>query len=294
MSAARQSKKAIFSEQALARRQRERLWRSSLWLLLALALLADFIIFANHSRLLISQVQIAGQETVSQDILDQATQEFLAGDYLFVLPRRNALWYPRRALAQALLAQFPTLESAQISRENFTTIKIVVAERRGQYLWCGSDQPQICFLLDQSGLAFAPAPVFSGESFVRFTTSGPNLALNTRPFSVQNFTQITNLITTLNHTFSQTILSGLAISELVANSASDYRLTATRAADTLSRPLTVLANLEQVSSELNLTLQAALLAPDFVTEYQIAQKNKQELEYLDLRFPGKVFYKFAN
>lgn len=292
MSAARPTKKALFSEQALARRQRERLWRSSLWLLLALAVLADFIIFANHSRLLIKQVQISGQETVSENILAQATQEFLAGNYFFFLPRRNALWYPRRVLAQTLLTQFPTIQSIVITRENFTTLKLQIAERRGEYLWCSADQKSACFLLDSSGLAFAPAPTFSGEAFVKFLTPEVNLALNARPVPVQDFTQITNLLASLNQTLSQTILARVVIREVELSSAGAYRLTATQAADTLSRPLTILVNLGQASSDLSLTLQAALQAPDFIAEYQQAEKNQQNLEYLDLRFPGKVFYKF--
>lgn len=293
MKSAQFGRRAIFREQTLARRQRERLWRSGLWLLLALLVLVDLVIFAHHSNLLISRVRISGTETVDQSLLYAATQQILAGNYWRILPRRHALWYPRKTLERELLTQFPALASVRVMRENFTAISVQVVERRGQYLWCNAASVGTCFLLDRSGLAFAPAPIFSGRSFIKFSTPALAPALNARPLSPPAFTQALALLSGLDQALAQTVLAGFTVDELTVVNDGFYRLHATRETNKLAtQSLAIFIGIKQAVDELNLTLRSALATPDFIAEWRDAALAGLALEYLDLRSPGKVFYKF--
>lgn len=263
--------------------------RILVWLVLAIVLIAELVWLFRNQYLLIQKVALSGSETVSQTAAEDLVRRTLVGNYWGIFPRRHAWWYPRREIKTELLKTFPALAAVSITRKDFTTLTLAVTERRGRYLWCGRDRPD-CFLLDESGLAFAAAPSFSVQPFLEFKTEFPGAPLGTRPLDADTFSALLNSVDVLSRRFAATALAGFQVYKIEASAEADFRFFVRPPPEAEKPGFTVLINLRQPLSEVETVLQTALAAEAFIAEWQLIG---HPLEYLDLRFPGKMFYKFA-
>ncbi len=88
----------------------------------------------------------------------QAESALYDGTYTYV-PRASIFRYPKGEIEQALTSTFPRLKSAIVSRESlFATALIVrVEEREASARWCADEAHLRCYLVDREGFIFAQA-----------------------------------------------------------------------------------------------------------------------------------------
>ena len=154
----------IPESQARARRRKRGLLRLSLASLGMLAAAGGCVYLAWQPFARIGAVSVAGAAGVATSTLEQFVRNDLAGVYAGVFPRDSALIYSSGRVAQDMRVAFPSLRSVSVSRSGFTGFSVEVSDRQPVALWCGSstDAPEPCLYLDESGLAYGQAPVFSG------------------------------------------------------------------------------------------------------------------------------------
>ncbi len=260
-------------------RRRRRLFyiRSALITTAALTLVASSILLSHTPGLQVKEFSVSGNSTALTDDIVALARKIGRGAYLFVFPKMNIALYPREALASAILSEFPQLKAANISERGFTGLSIAVTERTPIGLWCGrqtsegSPAANDCYFLDEDGYIYGKAPGFSGPVFVRFY----GLDFDGEAVATQYLPPGT--FRSLEAFFLQMRRLGLTVSSFTIKDRYDYEV------DFSEGPYLLFAR----ASDLTAVLQNL----ESVADSDALRGKLSTLEYLDLRFGNRVYYK---
>ena len=82
----------------------------------------------------------------------------LEGTYLYVLPKDSIFIFPEGAMRRQILNEYPGVTAVSIKRTGFTSIALSNVPRSSAFIWCGesavSSSP--CHQADAEGFVFAP------------------------------------------------------------------------------------------------------------------------------------------
>jgi len=233
-------------------------------------------------QLTIQTIEISGNAITTNESLEHLVQSGLSGRYWFLLPRSNIFIYPRRTIIQSVTDRFTRIDEANVSFVNFHTIALEVRERDPLALWCGETynpsqyEEQTCYFLDKEGYIFAKSPNFSGNVFFRYYGHVEGEEDESEPIG-RYFLPPSQF---LGYNLFLDALRVLDVNPitLTRDAASDFSLSFDGGGVLIFGPHqnlnTVLGNLRSV------------LESDAFKERGI-----QGVEYIDLRFGNKVFYK---
>lgn len=142
-----------------------------------LLILASFVYFSRQERFLITEVVVMGEGVADQEEIVRTTERLLAGYYLWIIPRAGELIYPRHAIEESLIREFPRLKSVDLGLAESKTLRIGVEERLPAALYCADTlnpgNTSECYFLDEDGFIFAPAPSFSGVVYFVYAAEAP-------------------------------------------------------------------------------------------------------------------------
>jgi hypothetical protein len=245
---------------------------------------------ARMHRILIQTVTVTGNKIIDTDAIVAVVQADLAGSYAYVVPKKNALIYPHDKIVADLAQQFPRLRNITVSRTGFTSVVVDVVEERGVSLWCGTvidplDLSAPCYFVDDMGMIIDEAPHYSGNVYPRFFGS-TLLSLGEsplgKPFVAQDsYARLLAFHTELkNLGFSiQSIRLGPGDENafILYLDSTHTALVRFRAGDDYA---ILLANLKAAIAKKELS--------------EALKKDIQNLQYFDLRFTNKVYYKFSD
>lgn len=235
----------------------------------ALLLLLGLIVGLSYLPFLqVRDVQVSGTKTLATSTLISYIQGQIAGRYLFVLPKRNIFIYPKRAIADGLLAQFPELRAADVHAGNFHTIAAEVVEREPKALWCQGAQ---CYYMDQAGVVYAPAVAQDGYVVYRGRAEGESLP---RQYLTEDtFESLFALADAVSQKLPDT-----PVKEVAVDAHSD-------AEATLGNGFVLRFALGDAGGDVFERFSLALTSAPF------AEHALGEFEYLDLRFGDKLYYR---
>jgi len=270
-----------------------------------------FILFVTGVSLLsanekinIQTVNISGNNVLTKDDILKVVDKELAGKYLFLFSKRNSFIYPGQKITNSLLESFNRISDVQIAKNDLTTITISIKERTGIYLFCGQEgsegEVENCYYIDSAGLIFSDAPYFSGNVYFKFydnrnqkagegdslPEAGREDVALTDPIGLYfidkgEFTRLVNFKKYLD----QYIIKSNA---LILKNNEEYEFVLNKMADENQFPKIFINKNSDFEKILNNLLSAIETEP-FASEYK---KNYNNLEYIDLRFENKVYYKF--
>ena len=157
------------------RQAKRRLWKRRLVALLVLLvfIIVGLVFFLRLARWQLEEVVVRGNRVTSSADLTNAIESQLAGDYLYLLPRRQRWFYPERSIEDGLIEQFPRLQSAVTSVRNDQLV-LVVKEYSPTAVWCPGAS---CYFINDKAQAFSPAPTFSRPIYLTITTAKTDLSL---------------------------------------------------------------------------------------------------------------------
>jgi hypothetical protein len=249
-----------------------------------LGLLAFMALVVYISRLGILNIS-------DKTVVEQQT----SGKYLRLFPKTNILIYPQNSIKNELQNKFKRLQNIKISIINNRVLEISVSERASKYIWCVADSPspldssttdnssQKCFYLDADGFVIDEAPFFSGNVYFKFYGSS-SLDINTSQgsyFSEQNFKQLIS--------FSDVLMSlDLKPVAIYIGDNGDIEVYLGNGSSAMIGPR-IMFNTSSDFQSVAENLETALTTEPLQTEF----KNKySSLQYIDLRYGNKVYYKF--
>lgn len=216
----------------------------------------------------IREVAVSGAATLATSTLEAHVRQELAGRYAYAFSKKNIFLYPKRDIAQSLLETFPELHAADVHAANFHTISAEVVEREPKALWC---EAQTCYLMDQSGVVYAPAP--SSDGFVAYHGQAEGERLPRQYLGDKRFESLFVLIDALSQKPS------LGVVESVYVDAQED------AQAVFSNGFVLKFALTDAGGDVFERFTLALGAEPF------AGRSLGEFEYLDLRFGDKLYYK---
>lgn len=266
------SGKGLHSPEFYKKKQKAKRIKLVVSILAILAFLILVTYFFRWEKFIISEVVIAEEIAVDREEIIEAIKSELGGYYLYVIPKANALIYPRKALRNRLNREFPRFESFDLNLEGMKKLTFSAKERSPFALYCQSSDT--CYFLDENGFIFSLAPSFSeGVYFVYKTKNSIESPLGKSILIENDFIGLTKFIKNL---------PTLGIDFLAIEIGSeDYKLELKSGGEIIWKKETglgvVYSNLEAFLSD-----EAIKSQTDFL----------DKISRLDLRTENKVFYKF--
>ena len=258
-----------------ARRLRRRVVTSIFVLFLLLVFVGGLVALSWAPFMRINTVSLSGVRAADKETLEQAVWEELAGGHLYLFAKSNIFLYPQQTIAEKL-QNFSTIKTVTVQAEDFRTILVGVVERHPAALWCGDSASSTgCYFLDENGLAYAPAALYSGDAYQKYYgTLEPASAdknVHGQFLSPEQFRLLPALVQSLQKNtklqVSEVIVKGDNVRVVFANN------------------FALLFGLKDESGGIVERLTLALGAAPFT------KNSLTDFDYLDLRFGDKVYYK---
>lgn len=221
------------------------------------------------SFLTISTVTASGGETISTTEVAAAAQRLLEGEYIGLVPRRFAWWYPKEEILAAVTS-VPRLKNPYINRVGGTKLQITFEEYLPYALWCESKDSDNCIFIDAAGYAFTPAPQLTGGALPRFITIGTTPVIGATMVPLSDMQAMEMLRREVSKELS------LPIAYVETDIMRDVFMGVSGGGE-------IKASLRLTPQETFENLRSVLSAPEF------ADIKPGSFQYIDLRFGNKVF-----
>lgn len=221
----------------------------------------------------IQAIRVVGAQTIATSTLGEFVHQRLLGEYFGVLPKDNVFLYPKGRIESALRSAYPIFEDAAVHADTFSSLSVVVSERRPRALWCGAsfNAAQKCLFMDAGGAAYGAAPEFSGAPYTRYYGALTSDTLPAQFISSDAARPLFALMDAIVNKAGE--VRSVDVNEnrdVVARFESGFTLTYSLADDTA-----------KIFQHFSLALKSAPFSAHPLSDF----------EYLDLRFGDKLYYK---
>jgi hypothetical protein len=270
------------------RKRRQQLFHAGLIVALVLALLAGVVTLLRLPRFQIQSVTIAGAVELPSQQLRSLVDDILAQHFAWLVPRSNMWFLPKGAITQALQQQFPPIAAVSLAVGADHVLRVEVTERQPVAAACALDQSIVpdCYLVDVAGVIFAPvAPGKIPDYFVWRVPLTTAPVLGTTLLPANDWANLATLPEEVSKALLGTVLNKYQAIEAHAEAAGDYRVSLQNFDSTSA----LLINAHNNVADALANVQAAVMSEIFLAAWE---GRGGALEYLDARFPPKVFYKF--
>ena len=266
---------------------------------------ASFVILVHIKRWQISDYQIIGATSVSQEQITGALSEIFAGNYALVAPRSSFFLVTAGGVQKKLLAAFPKLKNVVVHKQFPNTVKVSLSERTLWAVACdnpnvfgteamqseqGSSTPPTlsegeigaptesvgavldCVYIDDQGYAYETAPDISGTLILRIHLDAGRPLLNTQVVDQGRIMHLKEILSAMEQATGDRMVgvefSSKVPSEIRLKAGSGYML--------------------YLNWEDDFTNVSRVLKRVLTDEIKTSRKK---VDYIDLRFGNKVFYK---
>jgi hypothetical protein len=252
------------------------------------AILVGLTYLSRSEKFNISTVEVFGNKVIDGEQIKAVVENNMSGYYLWLFPKSNFLLYPKTRIERDLQMQFRRLKDISFNVVGRKSLEVKLNEREGKYLWCGVDLPQDmstteCYFMDSSGYIFDNAPYFSGDIYFKFF--GP-VSDTTTPIGNTFEPSLFGSLTTFKDSLAAL---GVKPSTIYLSPDGEIDLYMSSNISIPNAPKIIFkvdSNLEKIIENLQAALDTEPLKTDFVKKYKT-------LQYIDLSFGNKVYYKFA-
>jgi hypothetical protein len=259
------------SSERLGQRRRTQRRRTLLLLILLIVVLLGAAVYGLwQSAVRITHIDIFGADpSLSTD-----ATEAMQGAYFGIIPRDSIFFFPKERIRDNILSADSSIAAVSIFRSGFTSLSIKVDERTPIARWCGTSfglgAGDTCYLFDASGLLFSPA-ASTTQTVNAFTLYAP-LSSSTPGIIGASIAGADQLPATFDFA-RQLATLGASVSSIVIHDGQvdEYVASSTRISYVLGNEQNAFTALISADSNFNLA--------------------DGSVEYVDLRFDGKVYLK---
>lgn len=167
------------------KRRRARMIKMSIYIFVLLCILIGLTFLVRMPLFAISEIQVKGLQSVStQDVINEVDGD-ISGNYAFIFPKKNILFYPKSHIKDDLMKKFETFGDVQINTVDTNKLEVSVTEKKAIGISCQSDQSVTdktftnCFFVDSNGRTFQPVFGEPDQSLIRFVDANVNTASST-------------------------------------------------------------------------------------------------------------------
>tara|TARA_Y100000310_G_C20664013_1_gene806434 strand:+ start:1540 stop:2289 length:750 start_codon:yes stop_codon:yes gene_type:complete len=240
-------------------------------------LFATTLFFIRSDYFRISNIIVIGNKTVRTELVEALVDTEISGNLFFVIPNNHFLFYPREKIIQSLVLNSPRIKEVSLKVDNLSKIIIEITERSSNALWCPEDDLNVgCFLLDD-GLAYKSADDDIASSTMRITTRAiPQVILGSVLVLPEKIEKA--------RVFSEYLISQrIPVKKILVESNGDYVVTTMGGLKIFFSDDQEIENI--IDNFYSLIQTNARSGEDVIID------NLDSLEYVDLRFDKKIFFK---
>ncbi len=261
-------------------------------MVIALVFIGGCIYSTYLPVLQLNHITISGNKTLPEELVKKKVGEVLNGKYALVLPRRFVLFSFSNQVAPLLEEAFPIIQAIDVKKRYPDSLDIQITERKLFAIVCNdlitdegisaSSTPVVengttprviqCMYIDNKGFSYEEAPNSSGTLIARIQTDAESLKMSSELIKPSFVATLEYIIKKIPEVTGDRVLDielpSKLVSEFRVKTSGGYRLFFKREDD----------------------FDNALRVLKAVLNDGIKDK-KSRLEYVDLRFGNKVFYK---
>jgi len=261
-------------------------------LIVVILLVGSFIAVLNLDFLCITGFRLAGHTSEDLNKLKAAIDQQLSGKILGLVPRNNVFFFSSSRLEKFLADRFPGLAKIEIVSPDLNTLKINVTDRDAKIIWCSDQEAKIsCYYLSDEGKVYATAPRFSKAVVLEFYSKAdlPDIGkIVIDPLSLRRVVTFSDWLKEILTTWpSKNFVYRLNKIDVLPQH--DFAAVITKSNGGASSTWRLFFSADQPSDQLITNFNSLTKSPALIDDWQKSGKN---LDYLDLRFGDKVFYRF--
>ncbi len=148
------------SQSIIRKRRKKTVLALSLRVLLLVLIVIGIVYVLRLDSLQIKKVIVVGSDSVAMEKIKQSASSELDGHYMYLVPKRNALFYPKQKILTRILLENPHVKELTMNTEGFDILNIKLTERQPVMEWC----KDACFNMDEH--AFVYEVEREGESYM--------------------------------------------------------------------------------------------------------------------------------
>lgn len=254
------------------RRKRILIWRISLLIIFIVSIIGGTSYWSCHSSVNISNIIIEGNHFIEKEEISNKINELMVGNYFLGYSRSNFLFFPRGEIKEKIKKEYSVLKDLKLKLSGINTLKIELEEYQPQAFWCQKTENRECYLVNSEGVLFLKEPLINDYQFIELY----GFIIDSYPIGKQyisaDFFQSLLKFTEL--------LSRLEIETKKIETEDNYNFTLITAVSTK-----IFFDVEDNILDIYDNLQT-IIDQDAINKVQFAN-----IDYIDLRFDNRVFYK---
>ncbi len=253
-------------------------WKKFFFMLGILLLLAGTGYALTYPAFQISQIDVVGTTVLDTVDIQMHISDQMEGKWLWLFPKTSIFLINEKSIEHSLQKEFSRIETVSVVRTTFHSITVSIQEYAPVYVWCGNAQDERCYFMDKRGMVYSEAPVFSGTAYPKIVVSFASLALPFQAMSLAEVGRVSQL---------ETKLSAINIIPSTFRYVSDREIDI----DFLHNKSTAVIKIDP-SIETDTSLEYIFSGIRTEPLASLFRNDNKKLEYIDVRFPSKVVYKF--
>lgn len=276
-------------EEVLRRRKKAKRIRRVIFIGFILFLVGIVSYISHLPKLRINEVALSGGLLVTEKEVEDESLLFMRGKFFWLFPKNNSFLYKKTDLENHLKEKFKRIDTIDIKLEGLNTIQVSITERKPVAIWCRdiistststevvSGFKESCYFIDSFSTVFAQAPSFSGDAYFKFY----GLLTDEDPIGKKYIASSTDFISINNFIES---VKGLKVKpvSLIGKEEGEFSLVLQGGGEIYF----------DTRKSLDITfdnLKILLDSPELKVKL-----GQLPIEYVDLRYGNKLFYKLKN
>ena len=250
-------------------KRKKKILRLKIWGLsiLFILIIAGLAYLSNADSVKISNIYINDTTFFDKKDIEKIAKEELEGRYLMVFGKNNIFLLPRKNIENKIKNFSSSIKKVTLTLSGINSISIKIEEYQPVAVWCNDS----CYFLNENGFIFSKAPVGYDKNLAQFHDWVHDDPMGKTYTDPETFGKIITLIN---------LIAKVPLKIVSINT--DDGLTFNLHTDVGTRLLyEINDNPEDVANNLNTVLEK-----DAINKAQL-----NNIDYIDLRFGNKVYYK---
>ena len=239
----------------------------SLVLLSVLSLFTALFFYIDRFK--IKNITIEGATDLSKEFLTQELQGVLKSKSLGIFPRDRIFFFPYDDVRIKLMNSFKKFSSVQIEGRFSQNLLVKIEERQPVAVFCAEEQKN-CYFIDEGGFIFVDAPFFSSGVFPQFSDNRAHHKPSVGDFLIDG-EEARRIFD-----FMKLMPADYSVAQILLENDGVYKFLTKEGWQIIL----------QKDDDFEVAHQ------NFLASLNEIKDKRKNLDYIDLRFGGKVFFKF--
>ncbi len=248
----------------------------------------------------IKTIQAAGPDS---DGMQVVTQNVLSGTYHYVFPRDSIFFFPENEIRAQILQQYPDISAVAIARTSLGSISIASIPRQTALVWCGENYPSVTAVVPTSASTSPEVPTPTTSPVINCydtDSQGVIFAIEPNPTSISAETiRIYAPLAQASSSEAQVTASVPLGSHIIEAGMVPNALRFVKVIKSMGVPIVAFAirvdeadMYTQSGTRITYVLGREEMAKQLAeSAFPSLNLGDGSLEYVDLRFDGKVYFK---